>query len=132
MPAMLMDHQKDPRDEILNRIGDLSGVEVFNNQVLLAVYMRPKNVATKGGLYLPETTVDEDRYQSKVGLLLSHGAAAFVDDGRWFSGVKFNPGHDWLVFRPSDGWAITINGVLCRMFDDIQIKARVAGCDDAW
>jgi hypothetical protein len=36
------------------------------------------------------------------------------------------------VFRPSDGWGITVNNVLCRMIDDVNIKARVDQPDRVW
>ena len=32
---------------------------------------------------------------------------------------------DWVIFRPSDGWGLTVNGVMCRMLDDRVIR----GCD---
>lgn len=133
MPAMLMAHEKDPKDVLLESLGDFDVVEMFNNQVLLAVYQRPKNVTTKGGLHLPESTLDEDKYQSKVGLLIKTGSSAFVDDnGVWFKGMKFNPLEDWLVFRPSDGWSLTVNGVLCRVVSDVNIRGRVAHPDNVW
>lgn len=130
MPHMLMSHDVDPKDVILETLGDLSGVELFHNQVLLAVYIRPEK--TKSGLILTDSHRDEDRYQSKVGLLVKRGPMAFEQDGsNWFQGLTFND-HDWLVFRPSDGWSITVNGVLCRIFDDINIKGRVPHPDAVW
>jgi co-chaperonin GroES (HSP10) len=130
MPHMLMSHDVDPKDAILQDIGDLSQVELFHNQVLLAVYIRPEK--TKSGLILTDSHRDEDRYQSKVGLLVKRGPLAFEQDGsNWFQGLTFND-HDWLVFRPSDGWSITVNGVLCRIFDDINIKGRVPHPDAVW
>ena len=122
MPHMMMMHEKDPAEEIMEQLGDLSGIELFHNQVLLAVYIRPTK--TKKGLILTDSHVDEDRYQSKVGLLVKRGSSAFEQDGNWFSGLTFQEG-DWLIFRPSDGWSITVNNVLCRIFDDINIKGRV-------
>jgi co-chaperonin GroES (HSP10) len=122
-------HEIDPKDQILEAIGDLSTVELFHNQVLLAVYIRPEK--TKSGLILTDNHRDEDRYQSKVGLLVKRGPMAFEQDGNWFSGLSFND-HDWLVFRPSDGWSITVNGVLCRIFDDVNIKGRVPHPDAVW
>jgi len=122
MPHMPMMHEKDPKEAILEDLGDISKVELFHNQVLLAVYIRPTK--TKSGLILTDNHVDEDRYQSKVGLLVKRGPMAFEQDDNWFSNLTFND-HDWLVFRPSDGWSITVNGVLCRIFDDINIKGRV-------
>ncbi len=130
MPAMVMVHDEDPRKVLLDRIGDLSHVEVFNNQALCAVYLRPEK--TKSGIYLPDKHRDEDQFQSKVGLLIKTGPSAFIDSGdQWFSGVNIQI-HDWLVFRPSDGWSITVNGVLCRMLDDINIRGRISHPDQVW
>lgn len=129
MPHMLMSHDLDPKEAILQEIGDLSSVELFHNQVLLAVYIRPEK--TKSGLILTDSHRDEDRYQSKVGLLVKRGPMAFEQDGNWFQGLTFEE-HDWLVFRPSDGWSITVNGVLCRIFDDVNIKGRVPHPDAVW
>lgn len=130
MANMEMDHVIDPKKDILDRLGDLSGIELFNNQILCAVYVRPNK--TKSGIYLSDKTVDEDRFQGKVGLLVSAGPEAFNDtSGQWFNDVNFNV-HDWLVFRPSDGWSITVNGVLCRIMSDTQVKARISSPDQVW
>jgi hypothetical protein len=75
---------------------------------------------------------DEDRHQSKVGLILKTGPSAFVDEGgKWFSDLDLKVG-DWIVFRPSDGWNVTVNGVLCRMFDDTAIRARIPHPDNVY
>ena len=130
MPFMLMDHAVDPKLKIKDEIGDLNSVEIFNNLVLVGVYIRPEK--TKSGLVLSHITTDEDRYQSKVGLLLKMGPNAFEPNAEnWFKDVKFNL-DDWLVFRPSDGWQITIHGVLCRVLLDHQIKFRVQHPDEAY
>jgi co-chaperonin GroES (HSP10) len=119
-------HEVDPKVTILEQLGDISNVELFHNQVLLATYLRPTK--TKSGLILTENHLAEDRFQSKVGLLIKRGPSAFEQDGNWFSGLTFEE-HDWLIFRPSDGWSITVNNVLCRIFDDINIKGRVSNPD---
>lgn len=130
MSAMLMAHDGDPKQKLLEEIGDLSQVELFNNQILVAVYVRPTK--TKSGLYLTDKYAEEDKFQGKVGLLVGMGPAAFQDDsGQWFNNASFNL-HDWLVYRPSDGWSITINGVLCRMLSDTQVKMRIPTPDTAW
>ncbi len=134
MPAALMLHEVDPRERILDEVGDLSGVEIFNNQVLCAVYKRPEK--TKGGILLPGSNLDEDKYQSKVGLILKMGSSAFTSDSEWFRGVEIVE-KDWVVFRPSDGWNITLktrNGteVLCRIIDDVNVKGRVEHPDLVW
>jgi co-chaperonin GroES (HSP10) len=127
---MTMEHEIDPSAVLLKELGDLSAVEVFNNQMLVAVYIRPQK--TKSGIILASQTTDEDRFQSKVGLVVKKGPNAFKDDtGEWFSGVEINE-NDWIVFRPSDGWSITVNGVLCRMIEDVNIKARIDQPDRVW
>jgi co-chaperonin GroES (HSP10) len=130
MPFMTMQHETDPAEAIRTEMGDISSVEVFNNQVLVAVYIRPQK--TKSGIILTNQTTDEDRYQSKVGLVVKMGSQAFKDNsGQWFSGLKIKEG-DWIVFRPSDGWSITVHGVLCRTLSDMQVKKRVQDPDEVW
>lgn len=130
MPFMTMSHDEDPREKLMRELGDLSSVEVFNTQILVAVYIRPQK--TKSGIYLTDKTTEEDRYQSKVGLVLKKGPSAFIDDNnQWFKNVDVEVG-DWIVHRPSDGWSITINGVLCRMLEDTSIKGKIDGPDRVW
>ena len=130
MPYMVMEHEDDPAKPLLEQAGDLSSVEVFNNQLLVAVYVRPQK--TKSGIILTDKTTDEDRYQSKVGLVLKKGSSAFNDNtGEWFNGVEINEG-DWIVFRPSDGWSVTVNGQLCRMIDDVNVRGRIDHPDRVW
>lgn len=130
MPAVSMIHTVDPKEKLLKEVGDLSNVDVFNNQVLVAVYMRPEK--TSGGIILPGQNLDEDKYQSKVGLIVKKGPSAFVDeDNKWFADANLQE-HDWVVFRPSESWSITVNKVLCRMIEDIHIKGRIDHPDRVW
>jgi len=130
MPPMKMAHAKDPRDELLNEVGDIKEVEIFNNQILCAIYIRPQKTAS--GIILTEKYVDEDKYQGKVGLVLKMGPEAFVDEsGKWFKNMKIKVG-DWVVFRPSDGWSVSINGKSCRILDDVAIRGRVKSPDIIW
>lgn len=133
MPYMKINHAEDPAQKLVKELGDLSSVELFNNQILVAVYIRPTTTIVGGKeFFLTDNTVDEDRYQSKVGLLVKKGPAAFDDKtGEWFAGENFDL-NDWLVFRPSDGWSITIHGVLCRVLSDTQVKMRVKYPDEAY
>lgn len=130
MPYMEMDHEVDPRKKILDEVETLDGIEIYNNQVLVAVYIRPTK--TKTGIILTDKYVGEDLYQSKVGLVLMKGPSAFVEEEeRWFKNVDINEG-DWAVFRPSDGWQISVNGVDCRIMDDIHIRGKVSKPDQVW
>lgn len=130
MPYMRMEHEIDPAEAIRKEMGDISDIEIFHNQVLVAIYIRPEK--TKSGLYLSAQTRDEDKYQGKVGLIIKKGADAFVDDtGKWFKGVNLDVGN-WIYFRPSDGWQITVHGQLCRILDDTDVRGRVPTPDCIW
>lgn len=125
MPATPMQHEVDPREPIWSKIGDVEAFEVTNNQVLVAIYMRDSEVKTKSGLYLTRNTVDEDKYQSKVGLIVRLGPSAFDPQGsEWFRNFVGQVG-DWIVFKPSDGWAVEFNGVPCRMLLDEHTRGRI-------
>lgn len=129
MSKIKMLHEKDPKQVILNEVGDaLKDLVVLNTQVLVAVYVRPEK--TYGGIVLPGEHRDEDKYQGKVGMILKKGPTAFVEgpDGKWFGKEKFDE-LQWVIFRPSDGWPIEVNGVLCRMFDDVSVKMKTRNPD---
>ena len=130
MPPMKMKHAVDPKKEILDAVGNIKDVEIFNNQILCGIYIRPQKTAS--GIILTEKYVDEDKYQGKVGLVLKMGPEAFVDEtGKWFQGVDIKVG-DWVVFKPSDGWSVSINGKSCRILDDVAIRGRIQSPDIVW
>jgi co-chaperonin GroES (HSP10) len=94
------------------------------------VYIRPEK--TKSGIVLPDQHRAEDRFQGKIGLVLKKGPDAFVDaNDHWFKDLNVNV-NDWVVFRPSDGWSVTINNVLCRILDDVNVRGRVKHPDQVW
>lgn len=130
MPFMIMEHEVDPKQKLLEELGDLSDVEIYGNQLLVAVYVRPEK--TKSGLLLSSQTRDQDPFQSKVGLVVKMGPDAFYDPNeKWFKGVSVNL-HDWVVSRPADGWSITVNNVLCRLIEDVNIKDATKHPDSVW
>ena len=124
--ANKMKHDVDPRQKLFDELGDLSGIDIFNNQVLVAVYVRPET--TRGGILLPGQARDEDRYQGKVGLVAKLGPQAFISDGEYTFDDPVDVGQ-WIILRPSDGWSINVNGVLCRMLTDTSVKGRVESPD---
>lgn len=130
MPAMVMKHEVDPKKELLNALGDISSFQLFHNQVLVAIYVRPEK--TKSGILLPGQTRDEDKWQGKVGLVVKMGPSAFDDpESKWFKGVKIAL-HDWIVFRPAEGWQLTVNNVLCRIVDDVNVRGTIPHPDMIW
>ena len=132
---MLMVHEEDPKARTLDEVGDISGIKLFSNQVLVAIYKRPSK--TKGGIILTDKTRDEDIYQGKVGLILSKGPDAFDDPtGKW-SWDDVGVG-SWVLFRPSDSWAIGLIGegrnekYDCRILSDTSVRGIVPHPDMVW
>lgn len=127
MALSAMVHDTDPAEGLLKKIGDLSGVELFGNQVLIAVYERPEK--TKSGLYLSDQTRQEDAYQGKAGLVVKLGPSAFVDDPHYkFHGQSVKAG-DWVAIFVSDGRKIVVNGALCRLVEDQHIRMKIPAPD---
>lgn len=131
MPYMPMCHEVDPKQALNEEIGDLSDFTVFYNEILVAVYLRPQK--TKSGIILTDQHRDEDKYQSKIGLVVKMGKDAFNDDtGKWdFGGTDVHL-NSWVWHRPSDGFSVTVNGVLCRVLKDTSIRGTVAQPDMVW
>ena len=135
MPAVAMLHEADPREVVLKKVGTLEGIEVFGNDILVAIYKRPEK--TKSGLILTANTLNEDVHQGKVGLVLKMGPTSYLnDEGEKFRDIKEG---DWVVFRPTDGWRVTLNTlqgtyskddtVDCRIVSDLSIRSRVSDPD---
>lgn len=129
MVARKMTHAVDPKKTVQEAVGDISKIELFNNQVLAAIYMRPEKSA--GGIIYTDRARDEDKWQGKVGLIVKMGPVAFQGDDEWFKGVNVKIG-DWVIFRPSDGWQLEINGHPCRVLNDISIKGKIPTPDVVW
>jgi hypothetical protein len=136
MPALLAIHDVDPKKEIFKKVKKpLAEMQLFGNAILVATYIRPRKA--KHGtldLVLPDSVVKEDEYQGKVGLVLKLGPRAYQDDESFqFHGQKVDVG-DWVVYRPSDGWALTIveGGQLCRMLVESSIRMKIPSPDAIW
>ena len=138
MPAVAMLHEEDPREAILRKAGNLSSVEIFGNDMLVAIYRRPEK--TKSGIILTDKHLEEDVHQGKVGLVLKMGPTCYLDDnGEKFRDISVG---DWIVFRPSDGWRVTLNTlrgtysrddvVDCRVVSDISVRCRIADPDSIY
>jgi hypothetical protein len=139
MPALKALHLTDPRQDLWKKVGKLDWIKIRSNQILVAVYERPTE-AQYGTMkiHLADKTKEEDRYQGKVGLVIKMGPLAFVDD----DDVKFQEHDkckvgDWIVFRASDGWQLTLTGdgsnaQLCRVFVEADIKAVITSPDQVW
>lgn len=129
---MKVHHQEDPKDKLLNQVGDLSEMELFYNQVLCAIYEMPSDAKTRGGLYIPEKTRNESLYQGKALLVVKLGRTAFQDDDSFkFHGQRVDVG-DWVFARAADGHMLELNGVPMRVLRDTQIIAKIPDPDYVW
>lgn len=127
----------DPKRDLLEKLGDISKVEIAQNEVVLAIYMRPEK-APGSSIVLPQQNLREDQFQGKCGLVVKIGSACrFVrKDER--TGVEYGLDinlHDWVIVRASDTWPFDLCGtgktfdpqafVKCRLVYDDQIRLRV-------
>lgn len=118
----------DPKQAILDAVGDLSTIDIFHNQILVGIYVRPEK--TSGGIIRPQGNVEEDEYQGKVGLVVKKGPSAFLDnDDDDFQGQNVEVG-DWVVFRVGDGWQVNIRDTACRILTDRTIRMRIKNPGD--
>lgn len=119
------------KDGIVKSFGTtLDEIEVMGNQVLVGIYIPP--ALTKGGIIRPHENRDESKHQGKAFLVLKKGPLAFVDGGNTsFRGQTVSEG-DWVVGRISDGWPLKLNGVECRIYDDVHIKLKVQDPDKVY
>jgi hypothetical protein len=115
---------QDTKQAIIDAVGDLSGIDVFNDLVLLGTYIRPEKTA--GGIIRPKDNVDEDEHQGKVGLVLKVGPGANSD---WENDQEAGQNamlHTWVVFQTANTWKFQLNGVACSIVPYERLRMRVA------
>ncbi len=67
------------REKLLADLGPTAEkMKLQRNRCLVATYIKP--AITKGGIIIPTTSGEEDRWQGKVGLLIAVGPSAFNYD----------------------------------------------------
>jgi hypothetical protein len=133
LAAMRLVHDEPPAEVIWREVGSLDKIEVVGQWVLVCLYVRPAT-RTIGGVEIPETATDEDRYQGRVGMVLKVGSQAFIDSDNppvKFAGFKAEPGQ-WVVYRPSDGMRFQIGRRDCRLIADVHVKMRLGTPDEVY
>ncbi len=129
-------HEVDPKQALLERIGEVPDGLVQFSRILVAVYQPPMIVKTDSGLFLPDALkqedVDEFLWQGKVGLIVAMGPQAYVDDETTkFHGTKNKIG-DWVWFSPSNGIQCDVNEVFCRLLREGDIFGTLPHPDYVW
>jgi hypothetical protein len=118
----LLSETIDFKATVFKEVGDLSKDRVMGNRILVAIFFRPNKIR---GVWRPDSNVEEDAYQSKIGLVLQKGAHAFVPDVETdFRGDDVQVGQ-YILYRASDGFPETRNGVPCRILKDQQVMMIV-------
>lgn len=125
---LLAQRTKSFKDTIFDLIGDAVAKDVvMGESILVATYIPPEK--TKGGLIVPNKTLDENRYQGKIGMVLKLGDSAFKYTGPYdhegsYKGPKAKVG-DYVLYRATDGMEAFIRGTSVRYIDSHMIKAIV-------
>lgn len=127
--AMLMVHEKDPKQEIWDEVNKyLPDVTINGTDLLIAVYVRPEKTAS--GLILTRTTQKEDNYQGIVGLVVAIGPCVGDDETvqRIFAG-KAPKLNDWVVFNGGDTWQFKLGDRTMRLLPANYVRLVVARPD---
>lgn len=133
MAVLQMDHRVDPKKAIMDKLPkDFDKAKFMSNQLLVGTYIRPDE-KTKGGLYIPNKSRDEDKFQGTVGLVIYKGPTAFMDDESYhFHGQNVEVG-EWCWFKVGDGIRGELaTGLHVRLLEDIHIKGVVPHPEFIW
>lgn len=119
-------HVVDPKKLIIEKLGDISDIQIFGRNILVATYVPPEK--TKSGIIVTSTQRKESEYQGKVGLVIAVGPDAFENDPEYKTNLTAKIG-DWVTYRHSDGVARSINGIHCRNISWVDLLEKVGSPD---
>ena len=111
----------DAKGAILKAVGDISGVEVNADLVLIGTFIRNEKIR---GLIRPD--VVEDEHQGKCGLVLKTGPYAYGDWEQEDDRGTNAPVGGWVVFQIKDAWQVQLNGAPCRLVPYERLRLRIA------
>lgn len=125
--ALRMAHDVDPAKVLMEALGDLSTIEVFNDRILVAIYRRPEKTAK--GILLPGTAGprEEEKYQGKACLVVKLGPLVNIGS-KLQRGAPIEVG-DWVMTFPNDGRNLDVNGVACRLLMEDIVHMKIASPD---
>lgn len=114
----MAESSSEAKKALLREVGpylEQTRMRAFGHDVLVAVYDR-SGKQTRGGLYLPQTA-EEDKFQGKVGLILSMGPLCSGPEFQaWFGDEPPQVG-DWIGFNVRDTFALTLGSTACRVVE---------------
>ena len=130
--ANLSEAYKEPSDRVLDpeaiggslleRMPDPTGWRI------LVLPYRGKG-KTDGGIYLPDTVVQEQTVSTQVGYVLKVGSLAYKDTEKFPTGSWCEQG-DWVMFSRYSGSRFKIDGGEVRILNDDEILAKIKEPED--
>ena len=84
---------------------------------------------TKGGIWLADSTLEQERIGTNVGYVVSLGPDAYKDKNKFHAGAWCKP-KDWVIFGRYAGARIKIEGGDLRLLNDDDILAVVNNPED--
>ena len=79
---------------------------------------------TEGGLFLPNTVVEEQQVSTQVGYVLKVGVLAYKDEKKFPTGA-WCAEKDWVMFARYSGSRFKIEGGEVRILNDDEILAKI-------
>ena len=116
----------DPKEVVFKALdGAFDKWNVLANKIVVATAPTPEK--TRGGIFIPDKTKTETRFQGTVGLVMALGETAFDDTARWPNTDTRPKVGDWVHYRASSTEEFAINDISCRYILDTQIHSVVPG-----
>ena len=84
---------------------------------------------TEGGIYLPNTVVEENSVSTQVGYVLKVGELAYGDETKFPDGPWCEKGN-WVMFARYAGSRFRIDGGEVRILNDDEILATIQSPED--
>ena len=109
---------------VLERLPKPTGWRVL----ILPYSMSPK---TKGGIYIPDKTLERESYATVVGYVVSLGPDAYKDEAKYPDGPWCKKG-DWVIFGRYAGARFKLEGGEMRLLNDDEILAVVEDPEDVF
>ena len=86
---------------------------------------------TKGGIYIPDQTLDRESYATVVGYVVSLGPDAYKDKAKYPDGPWCKE-KDWVIFGRYAGARFKIEGGEMRILNDDEILATINNPEDVF
>ena len=86
---------------------------------------------TKGGVYIPDQTLERESYATVVGYVVSLGPDAYKDKAKYPDGPWCKE-KDWVIFGRYAGARFKIEGGEMRILNDDEILATINNPEDVF